>query len=278
MPLLMLSFVLAWCLRHWWDGRRNDYRSPDGDYRQRVRGASQRHAGARYATGWGLYQLRHGWGPMAADVREGWEDAKRVSGDWRNQAGPHPTFWDAFRAGYRGARPQPLPSPEPNAGPDVPPVEPVRTPDPQPYPEPAARPEPAPTDTGGTMNPFEELNSLDAYRRLLQGAVRRAQTRLDAAAHAVADAERAIAYYDAAQASLAAAGLGQQTTGGLADLLSSAQDEKYQAVRGQAAAEQDMATANGLLAALTSTGQDTIQDAMAGATEAANSTRFYIPQ
>jgi hypothetical protein len=275
MELLTLCFVLAWTMRHWWDGRKNDYRSPDGDYRQRVRGASQRHAGQRFAAGWGLYQLRHGWGPMAQDVRDGWEGAKEATSGWKTQAGPHPTFWDAFRGGWRGTRPQPLPRPVPI--PDVPPG-PAHVPEPQPYPEPAARPEPVPTDNGETMNPFEELNSLDSYRRLLQGAVRRAQTRLDAAAHAVADAERAIAYYDAAQASLAAAGLGQQTTGGLADLLSSAQDEKYQAVRGQAAAEQDMATANGLLAALTSTGQDAIQDAMAGATEAADSTRFYIPQ
>lgn len=277
MELLILACVFSWCLRHWWDGRKNDYRSKGNDYRNRVRGASQRHAGQRYATGWGLFQLRHGWGPMVKDVRDGWGDAKTATDKWRNGEGERPGFAEAWRTGWRGGA---IPDPRQ----DQPAVDRPRPTDPAPAP---AVPPPTivvinnPPNGGTVTTPTmtaTEVNSLDAYRRLLQESLADANTRMEAASQELHAAERQIALYDGAHSSLAAHGLGSQTTGGMAELMESAQGRRRRAADAQTAAERDAATSRELLAAVARTGQDAVQETISGASEVAKTTDYYQPQ
>jgi hypothetical protein len=277
MELLTLCFVLAWTMRHWWDGRKNDYRSPDGDYRQRVRGASQRHAGQRFAAGWGLYQLRHGWGPMAADVRDGWDGAHAAADRWRGGEADRPTIRDAWRGGWGGAArpepaipqrpgsPGPAPAPAPIPVPTAPnvPVNPTRTtPD---------------TTTGGTMaeTATGEVN-IGVYRLHLRVVIRDATQRMEDAARRIADADAAITARGATHDSLSGAGLGPQTTGGMAALMEYALEERREAGQAQARAEAERATAEAELANLDAQGHTTIEEAVGAASApVATDTTFY---
>lgn len=284
---LIIAFVVAWALRHWWDGRRNDHRNPDNAYRSNVRNAAVRGANRRYSLGWGAYQLRHGWGPMKQDVLNGWHGAQKATRQWKYGDGQRPAGpWQAVKDGWTGGE-----IPDPNAKqPAVPqPADNTKpaTPATPAAPNPAAPQAPTivvinnpPSPNGGTMTTptIAEVTTLDAYRHLLRTAAATAIGRIDEASRNIAAAETEITQYDTAQAQLTAAGLGPQTTGGLADLLESAQQRKRSAETERAAAEQSLASANALLAALDSTGQTTMQDAAAGATERANSTDFYVPQ
>ncbi len=281
MELLVIAFMVAWAARHWWDGRKSDYKDTDNDYRSRVRGASQRRAGQRYATGWGLYQLRHGWGPMVQDVRDGWRDAGEAKRDWQDDDDDRPSVWGAWRDGWRRAK---------TAGQETadPPREDPIDAEPVPCPErvldyagPADPLDaPATPDTnGGTMTtPTIEINTLDDYRRLLNEEITAATERLEAAARDQADAAGDIMRFDGANASLSAAGLGARTTGGLAELLESAQARRRRASDAVAGAERDLASARHLLAELTATGQDVVQEATNSATEVAHDTGFYARQ
>lgn len=287
-PMLLIAVVATWILRHWWDGRRNDHNNPGNGYRSNVRNAAVRGANRRYTAGWTAYQLRHGWGPMKQDVVDGWHGARKAADEWRIDGSKRPPgFWEAVKDGWRGGE-----IPDPNAKPAVP--QPTGDPGPT-TPTTPATPSPAApqmptivvinnppggqTVTTPTVN-AGEMNSLDAYRRLLQETVNAATHRIETASHDVAAAERDISVYDTAQAQLNApeVGLGPQTTGGLADLLEAAQERKRGAEATRIRAEQELVTAQNLLAALGSTGQDTMQEARAAATEAARDTNFYVPQ
>jgi hypothetical protein len=116
-----IAFIAAWIIRHAWESKSDEFRAEVKAEQQRIkmhspstpktqRKAQARRVTRRKATGWGLYQLRHGWPSLWTTVRDGWNEARRQHEAWlaanpRNPKGR--SRWrlvEAMRAGWAHAR------------------------------------------------------------------------------------------------------------------------------------------------------------------------------
>jgi hypothetical protein len=285
MEFLLIAVVCSWCMRSWWEGRKADYRNPASAYQNAVQDRKHgrevrqmRGVQKRNGLGWGLWQLRHGWAPMAQDVRDGWNDAQKARG---TGAFDDMTIGQAAKAAWQAAKPKAMPDettpdlPTPPAPPVEPAVEPQATAPAAPNQPSAPQPTGAPTVTDIQTS---EVNNLDALREYLKVELGRATTRLERAHGAVAGVQRSISNHDAVYAQLVRAGLGPQTTEPLTALMESAQGRLARNQALAAAAEQDIAVAERALGLLVTQGHQSVQEAVGGATApVAKDTSFYQP-
>jgi len=167
-------------MRSWWEGRKADYRNPASAYQNAIQDRKHgrevrqmRGVQKRNGFGWGLWQLRHGWAPMAQDVRDGWNQAQQARGagtfDGMTIREAAKAAWDAAKPKAKTVAPIPDPAetvldPTTPAVPDsTPPVEPqgdAGSPDPTPPSTPAPTGVPKVTEIQAS-----EANNLDALRQ-----------------------------------------------------------------------------------------------------------------
>lgn len=284
----MISFVAAWILRHWWDGRRADYRNPDNGYQQCVGARPVRRSGpdTRYALGWSAWQLRHGWPAMAEDVRRGWNDAHTNYRVWRDDDDTdRPGMFAAWRRGWRRARAALPESRKKQATASRPtPPKPTERPSSDTDERRPALPRPLPraeqtvptSRIGGSMTvPTGETRGITAYREHLKTTIDHATRRIDAAQTEIAEADQEITAHENSHAELTSVGMGHETTGNVAELIEAAQARKTAAQDKLTAAEKAKADAERSLADLDQQGHTSVEESVKGATAKVAATEFY---
>lgn len=297
MAMLLIAFAAAWVIRALWDGRRSDYRNPDNRYNQCVLAGSngtaqpapQHRSGpdVRYALGWTAFQLRHGWPAMIHDVRSGWDDAQRKYHAWLDgQTDERPRAAEAWRSGWAQARRE-LPDTRRRQLQDVDAEPPAPTSAfsgaeqgrPHTVPEPpGARVivSENPHRNGDRMTaPTGEVTGITAYRNHLQQTLDFAARRIETAQSDIANADAEIAAHETSHANLGAAGMGSETTGGVAELIEAAQFRKDAALRNLNAAEKAKANAENLLTDLDRQGHTAVEESVKGASSKVAETSFY---
>lgn len=290
MEMLLISFAAAWVIRHWWDGRRADYRNADNDYQRCVGARPARRSGpdTRYALGWSAWQLRHGWPAMADDVRRGWDDANTNYHKWRDgEDTDRGGMFDAWKRGWKQARTKlPKTRRQQAAAADAAPAnggaagshadKPVLI-DPAPEPQPIPKPTNGTIPTNGdTMTmPTGETRGITAYREHLKTTIDHANRQIEAAQAEIAEADQEVTAHENSHAELTSVGMGHETTGNVAELIEAAQARKDAAQDKLAAAEQAKAQAERSLTDLDQQGHTSVEESVKGATAKVADTSFY---
>lgn len=174
---LLIIFAVGWVLCHVAEGRTAEFRESQRAHRKETlkdlkrkhpawdrnrRERSLKNAARRNAGGHLAYQVRHGWFPAFADLRDGYRTARDGHEEWRSRRDAGQDTRGAFRAGWWDAlkrkraereaknadRRGPDDDPAPTDGRDPEPA-PKATPPPSPSEPAPAPPEPAPAAKTG---------------------------------------------------------------------------------------------------------------------------------
>ncbi|MCW2900887.1 MAG: hypothetical protein JWO67_3152 [Streptosporangiaceae bacterium] len=299
----LILIGIGWAVGYMFEGKAAEYRAAQGQYRKQLnRRLRQQHpswdksrrarslwwGARRNAAGHFAYQLRHGWSPAVADIRDGFSAARNQHQEWlqrRQDSGePIPGLRNAIRAGWLRAKAK---------------FQQIRgggeQSDSAPIPETVAEPtsqgngasvrrlhrvgaggtgttsttgEPMGTMTGETPN-------IDTYRQHLSATEAAAQQRIEEAQAEIAAANQEISAHENTNNSLLSAGLGQETAGGMTDLMDAAMQRRSAAQTRLQAAEQSKANAGAARSNLRTQGHEGVEHAVQGATAKVGDTSFY---
>jgi len=301
---LLLLVAIGWALCHIFEGKAAEYRTAQDRYRKQLnKELKSRHpswdksrraralwwGARRNALGHFAYQLRHGWSPTVADMRDGFVAAKKQHQEWQERRAatgePVPPLRNAIRAGWerakakfrRGAAAE-ASEPEPT------------TPTPKPE-EPTSRvrgaavlravpagagsESPTGKETTVTDTMTGETTNIGTYRTHLDATISAAAGRIEEARAEIAAADKEIAAHESTNTSLLNAGLGSETAGGMTDLMDAAMQRRTAATQRLQAAEQTVANAEAARTKLRTQGHENVEQSVQGATAKVGDTSFY---
>lgn len=180
MPFLVI-FVIGWVMCHISEGRTAEFRASQKAHRKAAlkdlkrkhptwdrerRERSLKNSARRNAAGHLAYQLRHGWFPTFADLRDGYRTARDGHDQWRGRRADGQGTRNPFWAGWRGAHDRKKAEREAaekdGRGPDD---DPTPTPGRDPEPEPAAKTTPPPAPSNPAPAPPEPSPAAQADDR-----------------------------------------------------------------------------------------------------------------
>lgn len=299
----LILIGVGWALGFMFEGKASEYRAAQGQYRKQLnKKLKQQHpswdksrrarslwwGARRNAAGHFAYQLRHGWSPAVADIRDGFSAARQQHAEWlqrRSESGePMPSLRNAIRVGWARAKakfrkirggdstvtaPTLESTPESAAGAKGASVHRLHRVGAGTSGTASTRGEPV----AGTMT--GETTNIATYRAHLDLTSTAAKQRLEEAQAEIREANQEIAAHENTNASLLEAGLGSETAGGMADLMDAAMQRKSAAQTRLQAAEQALANAEQAKAKLRTQGHENVEQAVQGATAKVGKTSFY---
>jgi hypothetical protein len=297
----LILIGIGWALGFMFEGKAAEYRAAQGQYRKQLnRKLKQQHpswdksrrarslwwGARRNAAGHFAYQLRHGWSPAVADIRDGFSAARSQHQEWlqrRKDSGePMPSLRNAIREGLLRAKakfrrvigkddtdtktPAAEAASAPTAGSaSVHTLRPVR-----------GGTSAAATTNGEVMTAMTgETPNIDTYRQHLNATQSAAEQRIEDAQAEIDAATREISAHENTNNSLLSAGLGQETAGGMTDLMDAAIQRRSAAQTRLQAAEQSKANAEAARSKLRTQGHEGVEQAVQGATAKVGDTSFY---
>lgn len=297
----LILIGIGWALGFMFEGKAAEYRTAQSQYRKQLnKKLKSQHPGwdksrrarslwwgaRRNAAGHFAYQIRHGWSPAVADIRDGFSAARRQHQEWlrrREENGePLPSLGNAIREGWLRAKAKfrrvigkddtdtKTPAADVTGAPaagsaSVHKLRPIR-----------GGTSAAATTNGEAMTAMTgETPNIDTYRQHLSATEAAAQQRIEEAQAEMAAANQEIAAHENTNNSLLNAGLGQETAGGMTDLMDAAMQRRSAAQTRLQAAEQTKANAEAARAQLRTQGHENVEQAVQGASAKVADTSFY---
>jgi hypothetical protein len=299
----LILIGIGWAVGYMFEGKAAEYRAAQGEYRKQLnkklksqhpswdksrRARSLWWGARRNAAGHFAYQLRHGWSPAVADIRDGFSAARAQHQEWlqrrQDNGEPLPSLRNAIRVGWlrakakyqqirrRGEHDTTEPGPTASASP----TSRVKGASVHRLHRVGAGGTGAASTTGEPMGTMTgETPNIDTYRQHLSATEQAAQQRIEEAQAEIAAANQEIAAHENTNNSLLTAGLGQETAGGMTDLMDAAMQRRSAAQTRLQAAEQSKANAQAARTNLRTQGHEGVEQAVQGATAKVGDTSFY---